>query len=273
MWIRLHGIANAIDLADRSFLKLQSLNCEYLFITITLYIHTPLSVLLYMVLLHTGKPMVVSFRAYFIDQIIMILNQRLMALPYIVFQPQARELCTRGAIKMFETELRENACTSNLTSMVDHMAIALLRDYKSPIVDTIQSLPQHQQIVLCSAVKLFLRGKKDTTIGELNKYYIDLRKSTSIPPIGIIELSCMSRVLGDQARGSTLVASSLKILTRVKKTLVGTIRRGKTPKEDYMLENQLLHDEKQCAEHIMMVDLGRNDVGKVIGELLDEQST
>ena len=31
-----------------------------------------------------------------------------------------------------------------------------------------------------------------------------------------------------------------------------------------MLQNQLLHDEKQCAEHIMLVDLGRNDVGKVI---------
>lgn len=30
-----------------------------------------------------------------------------------------------------------------------------------------------------------------------------------------------------------------------------------------MLENQLLHDEKQCAEHIMLVDLGRDDVGKV----------
>lgn len=30
-----------------------------------------------------------------------------------------------------------------------------------------------------------------------------------------------------------------------------------------MLEKQLLNDEKQCAEHIMLVDLGRNDVGKV----------
>lgn len=30
-----------------------------------------------------------------------------------------------------------------------------------------------------------------------------------------------------------------------------------------MLESQLLNDEKQCAEHIMLVDLGRNDVGKV----------
>lgn len=72
-----------------------------------------------------------------------------------------------------------------------------------------------------------------------------------------------------QARGCILVASSPEILTRVKKRavtnrpLAGTIRRGKTPEEDYMLENQLLHDEKQCAEHIMLVDLGRNDVGKV----------
>ncbi|KAL1295712.1 hypothetical protein HN51_056559 [Arachis hypogaea] len=72
-----------------------------------------------------------------------------------------------------------------------------------------------------------------------------------------------------QARGSILVASSPEILTRVKKKkitnrpLAGTVRRGKTPKEDMMLEKELLNDEKQCAEHVMLVDLGRNDVGKV----------
>lgn len=72
-----------------------------------------------------------------------------------------------------------------------------------------------------------------------------------------------------QARGCILVASSPEILTRVKKKkivnrpLAGTVKRGKTPKEDVMLEKQLLNDEKQCAEHIMLVDLGRNDVGKV----------
>ncbi|XP_054824973.1 anthranilate synthase alpha subunit 2, chloroplastic-like isoform X2 [Prosopis cineraria] len=72
-----------------------------------------------------------------------------------------------------------------------------------------------------------------------------------------------------QARGCILVASSPEILTRVKKgkitnrPLAGTVRRGKTPKEDIMLEKDLLNDTKQCAEHIMLVDLGRNDVGKV----------
>ncbi|XP_059666414.1 anthranilate synthase alpha subunit 1, chloroplastic-like [Cornus florida] len=72
-----------------------------------------------------------------------------------------------------------------------------------------------------------------------------------------------------QARGCILVASSPEILTRVKKgkvvnrPLAGTIRRGKTQCEDEMQEMQLLNDQKQCAEHIMLVDLGRNDVGKV----------
>lgn len=45
--------------------------------------------------------------------------------------------------------------------------------------------------------------------------------------------------------------------------LAGTIRRGKTKELDLCNEQKLRNDVKQCAEHIMLVDLGRNDVGKV----------
>ena len=45
--------------------------------------------------------------------------------------------------------------------------------------------------------------------------------------------------------------------------LAGTRPRGKSPAEDTMLEQELRSDEKERAEHIMLVDLGRNDIGRV----------
>lgn len=72
-----------------------------------------------------------------------------------------------------------------------------------------------------------------------------------------------------QARGCILVASSPEILCRVRegvvtnRPLAGTRRRGQTPAEDKALEAELLADPKELAEHVMLVDLGRNDVGRV----------
>ncbi|KAJ9511440.1 hypothetical protein QJQ45_029898 [Haematococcus lacustris] len=73
-----------------------------------------------------------------------------------------------------------------------------------------------------------------------------------------------------QARGCIIVSSSPEILCRVdgrrtvtNRPLAGTRRRGATQEEDLALEKELLADGKECAEHVMLVDLGRNDVGKV----------
>ncbi len=66
-----------------------------------------------------------------------------------------------------------------------------------------------------------------------------------------------------------LIGSSPEILVRMENDIVetrpiaGTRRRGKTEKEDKELEEDLKQDEKELAEHIMLVDLGRNDVGRV----------
>lgn len=49
----------------------------------------------------------------------------------------------------------------------------------------------------------------------------------------------------------------------INRPLAGTVRRGTTDGEDNLHEKELLNDEKQRAEHIMLVDLGRNDVGRV----------
>jgi anthranilate synthase component 1 len=71
--------------------------------------------------------------------------------------------------------------------------------------------------------------------------------------------------LGD----TQIVGSSPEILARFKdgkvivRPLAGTRRRGATPGEDAALEKELLADPKERAEHLMLIDLGRNDVGRV----------
>ena len=72
-----------------------------------------------------------------------------------------------------------------------------------------------------------------------------------------------------RAGAATLVGASPEIMCRVEngvitiRPLAGTRRRGATPEEDAALAAELLADPKERAEHIMLVDLGRNDVGRV----------
>ena len=66
-----------------------------------------------------------------------------------------------------------------------------------------------------------------------------------------------------------VVGSSPEILVRVEddditlRPIAGTRKRGKDKKEDQSNENDLLNDPKELAEHLMLIDLGRNDVGRV----------
>ncbi len=66
-----------------------------------------------------------------------------------------------------------------------------------------------------------------------------------------------------------IVCSSPEILVRVRdgkvtiRPIAGTRPRGKSKAEDEALAAELLADEKECAEHLMLLDLGRNDVGRV----------
>ncbi len=69
--------------------------------------------------------------------------------------------------------------------------------------------------------------------------------------------------------GLKIIGSSPEILVQLKdgrvkvRPIAGTRRRGRTREEDISLEHELLADPKERAEHIMLVDLGRNDVGRV----------
>jgi anthranilate synthase component 1 len=95
--------------------------------------------------------------------------------------------------------------------------------------------------------------------GNLLHFYNYLKQTNPSP-----YMYCLT--FGDRK----IIGSSPENLVRVEgkridsyATLAGTMPRGKTPQEDAMLEQKLLNDEKERAEHLMLVDLTRNDVGKV----------
>jgi len=66
-----------------------------------------------------------------------------------------------------------------------------------------------------------------------------------------------------------IIGASPELLVKVKDGIVeirpiaGTRQRGETDEEDKALAKDLINDEKECAEHLMLLDLGRNDVGRV----------
>jgi anthranilate synthase component 1 len=94
--------------------------------------------------------------------------------------------------------------------------------------------------------------------GDPLSVYRDLRSLNPSPYLYLLEL-------GDVA----LIGSSPEVLVRVEearvvvKPIAGTRRRGTNEAEDLALAAELLADEKERAEHLMLVDLGRNDVGRV----------
>ncbi|NTX15759.1 anthranilate synthase component I family protein [Myxococcus sp. CA051A] len=89
--------------------------------------------------------------------------------------------------------------------------------------------------------------------------YRALRRVNPSPYLFLVELG--------EARA--LVGASPELLVQVRdgdvvvRPIAGTRRRGASEAEDLALEKELLADEKERAEHIMLVDLGRNDVGRV----------
>ncbi|PRQ55735.1 hypothetical protein RchiOBHm_Chr1g0327861 [Rosa chinensis] len=74
---------------------------------------------------------------------------------------------------------------------IDHMDVALSKTFKSPVMDTIQCLPQHQQIIVVLCCKAFPWCKERYNYRRvLNKYsYMDICKSILIPPVGSFQFS------------------------------------------------------------------------------------
>lgn len=94
--------------------------------------------------------------------------------------------------------------------------------------------------------------------GSMFNVYQNLR---SINPSPYMFYFCSDEIEIAGASPETLVKLDNSTVTTF--PLAGTKPRGKTPEEDLQFERDLLSDPKECAEHNMLVDLGRNDIGKI----------
>ncbi len=123
--------------------------------------------------------------------------------------------------------------------------------------------------------KMVNRTKEYIRAGDIVQAVLSQRWETNVqaPPL---QLYRALRVVNPspymyylRVAGVELVGSSPETLVRCEdgvisvRPIAGTRRRGRTADEDQQLERRLLADEKERAEHVMLVDLGRNDVGRV----------
>ena len=193
------GVANGINLVENDLPRLAQRGC---------------------------KPVVVRFNAYKIDQLELLLRQRLGSLRWTVFEDAGLILCAKkvaaatgdmrralnicaAAVDLCAREANEaaakteerDAASAESASLVkiSHMARAISASFSSPVVDTMRGLPQHQQMVLCAAVRLFRNAtQKEAALGVLNDKYTALCNEAGIRGLTPGEFSGICTVLADQ---------------------------------------------------------------------------
>lgn len=123
--------------------------------------------------------------------------------------------------------------------------------------------------------KMVLRTKEYIQAGDIIQGVMSQRWQTSIRT-DPLEIYRALRVINPspymfylRLAGTELIGASPEVLVRcedgkiVVRPIAGTRPRGRTPEEDQKMETDLLADHKELAEHVMLVDLGRNDIGRV----------
>jgi anthranilate synthase component I len=187
-----------------------------------------------------------------------------------------------NAINFDATDERVDEAYAESVARIDAMAarlaaptpsLAASAAFDSPLPVRRQRTPDEFQTAVRSAVEEIRAGEAfqivvsqrfevDTTADALDIYRV-LRLTNPSPYMYLLRLE------DSRGRGFDIVGSSPEALVTVKDgvaithPIAGSKPRGGTPAEDAALEAELLSDPKERAEHLMLVDLGRNDLGRV----------
>jgi anthranilate synthase component 1 len=128
---------------------------------------------------------------------------------------------------------------------------------KEQFMDAVEKAREYIRAGDIFQVVLSQRFEIETDVSPLHVYRI-LRTTNPSPYMYCLKMD-----------GEVIVGTSPELLVRVEdekvetRPIAGTRPRGATPEQDAALERELLADEKERAEHLMLVDLGRNDIGRV----------
>ena len=125
--------------------------------------------------------------------------------------------------------------------------------FKALVVESKESIRSGDVFQILLANRYTQKGKIDPL-----SFYRVLRSKNPSPYLFLLDYETFS-----------ICGSSPEVMVRLTdgeillRPIAGTRKRGKTHARDKELEHEMLNDPKECAEHLMLIDLGRNDVGRV----------
>jgi len=143
------------------------------------------------------------------------------------------------------------------------------------VPETVHNLPVESNVTRERFLANVIKAKEYITAGDIIQVVGSQRFSTPVKA-SPLEIYRAARTINPspymfllELDGFSLVGASPEIHVRCEdrqveiRPIAGTRARGKTPEEDRALETELLADPKERAEHVMLVDLARNDLGRV----------
>ncbi len=158
---------------------------------------------------------------------------------------------------------------------------AVVQELRAPLPPE----PQHEAVRAPMAVErsmsreayheIVKRAKEYVVAGDVFQVVLGLRHTVplQVDPFTLYRqlrlINPSPYLIFMRMEGPVLISSSPEILVRLEgsqvdvRPIAGTRRRGRDPEDDLAMEAELRSDPKEIAEHVMLVDLGRNDVGRV----------
>jgi len=159
---------------------------------------------------------------------------------------------------------------------IDGIALRLNQPRSAPPAPAAGRAVEFQSNMAPDAYKdIVRRAREYIKAGDIIQVVLSQRfeAETDLPPLQVYRalrlLNPSPYTFFLKIGGQTLVGSSPEVMVRLTGNVVelrpiaGTRPRGRTEQEDRALADELLSDEKEKAEHVMLVDLGRNDLGRV----------